>query len=129
MASILADLVLVLHLIFIGFVALGGLPVLRWPRLAWAHLPAVSWGALIEFGGWICPLTPLENRLRTMAGKPPYDGGFIEQYVTPIIYPPGLERGHQIMIGIAIVAFNLAIYSLAVRRWRRQNNQPPKSSC
>ena len=85
----LADATLVLHLLFIAFIVLGGILVARWPRLAWAHLPAAAWGVLIELGGWICPLTPLENWLRLRAGQRGYAGSFVEQYLLPIIYPDG----------------------------------------
>ena len=89
---LLADAVLIVHLAFIAFVVLGGLLVLRWPRIAWLHLPAVAWGAWIEFSGGICPLTPLEVGLRARGGEAAYSGGFIEHYVTGLIYPEGLDR-------------------------------------
>ena len=98
---LLADALLVLHLGFVLFVVLGGLLVLRRPRLAWLHLPAVVWGAAIEFTGGICPLTPLENRWRVQAGGSGYQGGFIEHYVTAALYPDGLTRGVQLARGVA----------------------------
>ncbi|MEX1994145.1 MAG: DUF2784 domain-containing protein [Steroidobacteraceae bacterium] len=114
---LLADAVLVLHLAFILFVGLGGLLVLLRPRLAWFHLPAAAWGALIEFAGWICPLTPLEQFLRTLAGDSAYSGGFIDHYLVPLIYPAGLTRGMQISIGVVVVVVNAGIYAwLLVRR-------------
>jgi hypothetical protein len=113
---ILADAVLVLHLAFIAFVMLGGLLVLRAPRLAWLHLPAVAWGAGIAFLGGICPLTPLENRLRALGGEGGYGGGFIEQYLTALIYPSGLTRGVQAALGALVVAVNLAVYLRLLRR-------------
>jgi hypothetical protein len=116
----LADAVVLVHLAFILFVAAGGLLVLRWPRLAWVHVPAVVWGALIELAGWICPLTPLENRLRAAAGEAAYAGGFIDRYIMPIVYPDGLTRGTQLALGIAVIAVNLLIYGrLVIRRKRR----------
>jgi hypothetical protein len=110
-ASLLADAVLVVHLAFVLFVGLGGLLVLRWPRLAWVHLPAVVWGGYIEFSGRICPLTPLENSLRRLAGEAGYEGGFIEHYVTAWIYPDGLSREIQVVIGIAVFVVNVLIYA------------------
>jgi hypothetical protein len=92
---LLADLVVVVHLGFVAFVVAGGLLVLRWPRLAWAHLPCAVWGALIEFAGWVCPLTPLENDLRRLGGEAGYEGGFVERYLTSVLYPHGLTRTHQ----------------------------------
>ena len=112
---LLADLVLVVHAAFVVFVMLGGLAVLRWPRLAWVHLPAAIWGAGIEFAGGICPLTPLENHWRQLAGEQGYTGGFVEHYVVAALYPEGLTRGLQIALGLAVLAVNAAVY---VRFWR-----------
>jgi len=114
-----ADLLIALHLCFILFVAVGGLLALRWPRLVWAHLPAAIWGASIELGGWICPLTPLENSLRRSAGEAGYTGGFIEHYLVPLVYPQGLTRNMQIGMGIAILAVNALAYGALIVRNRR----------
>lgn len=108
---LLADLVLVLHLAFTVFVVLGGVLVLRRPRLAWIHLPAAAWGAALEFFGWICPLTPLENHLRRLGGQAGYAGGFIEHYVTAVLYPDGLTRTVQITFGVMVVVINVAAYA------------------
>ena len=117
MAQTAADVIVLVHLAFILFVAVGGLLVLRWPKIAWVHVPAVVWGALIELAGWICPLTPLENRLRAAAGEAAFAGGFIDQYIMPIVYPAGLTRGMQLTLGAAVIAVNLVVYgSLVVRR-------------
>ena len=107
---LLADLVVVLHLLFVFFVLLGGLLVLRWRIFTWIHIPAVFWAALIEFSGWICPLTPLENHLRTRGGSSGYATGFVEHYVIPLLYPSQLTRKIQIFLGLLVVAVNLAIY-------------------
>lgn len=117
--ALAADLALLLHLGFILFVATGGLLALRWPRLTLAHLPAALWGASIELGGWICPLTPLENSLRRSAGETGYAGGFIEHYLVPLIYPPGLTREMQIGLGIAVLAVNALTYGILIVRHRR----------
>ncbi len=114
----LAEAVLVLHLAFIAFVVLGGFLVLRFTALAWIHLPAVAWAAATEFLGIVCPLTPLENRLRALGGDAGYAGGFIEHYLTAWIYPVGLTREIQWLLGIAVIAINLAIY-LKLRQRRR----------
>jgi hypothetical protein len=116
--AIAADAVLVLHFAFVLFVALGALLVLRWPRSAWIHLPAAAWGVAIEFGGWICPLTPLENHLRRLAGDAPYRGDFIARYLMPVLYPDGLTREAQLALGSAALLFNAALYVLVVRRGR-----------
>jgi hypothetical protein len=107
---VLADLVVGLHVLFVVFVVIGGLLVLRWPAVMWLHLPAAAWGALIEFGGWICPLTPLEKSLRAQAGQVGYEGGFIEHYVIPLLYPGALTRGLQITLGVIVVAVNVVVY-------------------
>lgn len=112
----LAELVVLLHAAFVLMVVFGGFAVLRWPRLAWIHLPAAAWGALIEIAGWVCPLTPLENKLRQMSGQPGYGGGFIEHYVVPVLYPPGLTREIQVGLGIAVVLLNSAVYAWLLTR-------------
>jgi hypothetical protein len=121
---LLADAVLVLHLCFIAFVVLGGVFALRWPRIAWLHLPAVAWGAWIEFSGSICPLTPLEIALRARGGETTYSGGFIEHYVTALIYPEGLNRGQQVVLGALVLVLNAAVYGWLLWR-RRRMRQPP----
>ncbi|WP_342244937.1 DUF2784 domain-containing protein [Pseudomonas sp. OTU5201] len=113
---IAADAVLLLHLSFILFVMLGGLLVLKWPRLAWLHLPAVVWGATVEFLHLVCPLTPLENRLRLAAGEQGLSGGFIEHYLVPVIYPAGLTPGIQLWLGAVVLLINLVPYCLLARR-------------
>ena len=114
----LADLVLVIHLLFIVFVFAGGLLMLRWPKLVWVHLPAALWGAAIEFAGWICPLTPLENALRHAAGDAGYGGGFVEHYLVPTVYPAHLTPYIQIGLGVVVVVTNLLIYAWVWRRKR-----------
>ena len=116
MYSLLADLVLVLHLAFVLFVVLGGLLVLRWKRVAWGHVPAAIWGSAIELGGWICPLTPLENRLRALAGESIYHGDFIARYLMPVMYPEGLTRDGQLVLGFAALAGNAVVYTIALRK-------------
>jgi hypothetical protein len=118
---LLADAVLIIHLGFIAFVVLGGLLVLRWPRLAWLHLPTVAWGAWIEFTGSICPLTPLEIGLRARGGETAYRGGFIEHYVTALIYPEGLNRNQQVALGVFVLVLNAAVYGWLL--WRRRKPQ------
>lgn len=113
--TLLADLVVLLHLAFIVFVVAGGFLALRWRRLVWAHLPAAVWGAAIEIGGWVCPLTPFENWLRRRGDASAYAGGFIEHYVVPVIYPPGLARPDQLALGVVIVLLNVVAYGLFLR--------------
>lgn len=113
---ILADVVLVGHLGFILFVVLGGL-VVRWRR--WAaivHLPCAAYGAAIEFWGWICPLTPLENRLRALGGEAGYTGGFVEHYLVPIVYPVPLPPAAGNALAVAVVVANCLTYAWAFRR-------------
>jgi Protein of Unknown function (DUF2784) len=118
--SLLADAVVVLHFGFVVFVVAGGLLGLRWPRALWLHLPAAVWGALIEFAGWICPLTPLENSLRRRGGEAGYPGGFIENYLTPVLYPAGLTARSQVVLGLLVVIVNAVVYAVVIRRRRRR---------
>ena len=113
-----ADAVLAAHLAFVLFVVCGGLLVLRTPRLAWLHLPAVAWGAFVELSGSICPLTPLEVTLRRGAGEAGYGGDFIEHYLVSLIYPAGLTRELQIALGAAALLLNLIVYFIL---WRRRS--------
>lgn len=113
----LADFVLLLHLCFILFVILGGVLALRWPRLAAVHIPVAIYGALIEFAGFICPLTPLENSFRRRGGEAGYEGGFIDHYVTATIYPQGLTRTAQLALGVAVLVTNGVVYTIW---WRRR---------
>ena len=113
----LADLTVLVHFAFVLFVVGGAFLVLRWKRLAWVHVPAAMWGALIEFAGWICPLTPLENRLRVLGGSAGYRGSFVEHYVIPVLYPGGLTREVQILLGMTVIVINIGVYGwLLVQR-------------
>lgn len=116
---ILADLVVLVHFGFVLFAVLGGLLVVRWAWMSWVHLPCVAWAALIELVGWVCPLTPLESWLRRRAGGADYEGGFIEHYVLPILYPADLTRGVQVVLGAFVLVVNVLIYAWVVRRHRR----------
>ena len=114
-----ADAVALLHGAFVLFVVFGGLLVWRWPRLAWLHLPAVAWGALIEFTGWMCPLTPLEHYLRQVIGQAGYAGGFVDHYLWPLLYPAGLTREMQWALGAGVLVVNGAVYGLLLGRRAR----------
>jgi Protein of Unknown function (DUF2784) len=116
--SLLANAVLVAHLVFVLFVIFGGLLLLRWPKLAWLHVPAALWGVAIEYAGWICPLTPLENELRQRAGESGYGGDFVARYLLPVIYPEGLTREAQIVLGSGALLLNIAIYLMV---WRQRS--------
>lgn len=116
--AFLADLVVALHFLFVVFVVLGGLLVLRWPGVAYLHIPTAVYGAAIEFFGWVCPLTPLENSLRREAGQAGYSGGFIEHYILPVLYPSALTREIQLLLGLLVIALNVGIYAYVVRRRR-----------
>lgn len=125
---ILADAVLILHLGFILFVVLGGLLVLRWPKLAWVHLPVAAYGVLIELIGWICPLTPLENRLRRLGGGAGFEGGFVEHYLVPIIYPHTLTHELQIALGLGVLLINGIVYSVVLRRRHDRETPGPEDT-
>lgn len=114
-----ADLILIVHLAFVLFVVFGGLLALRWRRAPLLHLPALAWGVFVEASGRICPLTPLENHFRIAAGEAGYAGGFIEHYLLSLLYPEGLTRPVQWMLAGGVLAINLAVYALVLRRRRR----------
>lgn len=114
----LATLVVLGHFAFILFVMFGGLLVARWPRAAWLHVPCFLWGGWIEVSGGICPLTPLENRLRRAAGDAEYAGSFIEHYILPVMYPAGLTRTVQLVLAAGLVLLNAAIYAWVLHRRR-----------
>jgi hypothetical protein len=116
--QLLADAIVVAHFLFIVFVIGGGFLVIFWPRLVWLHLPAAIWGAVIEFTGWICPLTPLENHFRKLGGKVSYTGDFVAQYLLAVIYPENLTADIQYILGGLVIAINVIFYVLAIRRYR-----------
>jgi len=120
-ASIAADSVLAIHFLFIVFAVLGGLLLLRYRWVIWLHVPAMIWAAMISFGGWICPLTPLENTLRRAAGEASYSGGFINRYLTSIIYPEGYTRELAVAAGVAVLVINTLIYGFVIYcKWKRR---------
>jgi hypothetical protein len=114
-----ADLVLIVHLGFVAFVVFGALLVWRWPRLVWWHLAAVAWGALTEFLGLVCPLTYLEVWLRELGGQAGYAGDFIDHYITAVLYPSGLTRSAQVVLGILVIVTNALFYIGFFARRRR----------
>lgn len=122
--GMLANAVVVVHVAFVLFAVLGGFLVLRWRRLAWLHIPAVLWAALVEIAGWFCPLTPLENLLRHRAGKNIYQSDFIEHYILPALYPDVLSRESQMVLGLAVLFINLWIYAWI---WHRSKKAFPAS--
>jgi hypothetical protein len=109
--SVLADVLLLLHLTFVVFVALGGLLVARWPPAAWLHLPAAAWGVAVEAFGWLCPLTPLEDHLRGVAGEAARPDDFIARTILSVLYPEGLTRDAQVVLALAALIVNLGIYA------------------
>jgi hypothetical protein len=121
----LADLVVVVHSLFVIFVVLGGLLALRWWKVIYLHLPAVAWGAFIEFAGGICPLTPLENALRRRAGLAGYQGGFVEHYILPVLYPTGLTHKVQLVLGALVIGINIIVYAVVLQS--RPGGTPPRA--
>ena len=117
-AHVLATLVVAAHVLFVAFVVIGGLLVFRWRKLLYLHLAAVVWAVYVEWSGAICPLTPLENTLRAAAGLEAYAGDFVAEYVFPVLYPDGLTRGAQLVIGVAVVVVNGCIYAMLLRHYR-----------
>lgn len=121
--KVAADAVILFHLAFIAFVVAGSILVFRWPKVAWFHIPMFIWGALVEFTGWICPLTPLENRLRLAGGDAGYAGGFVENVIVPVIYPIDLTRNMQLILGSAVIVINAAVYGSLLWRYLRRSQR------
>ena len=128
MSLFLADVLVLVHLLFVVFVMGGGFLLARWPRLVWLHLPAAAWGTAIEFAGGICPLTPLENHLRALGGGSVYSGDFVARYLLPVLYPENLTVPLQQILGGVVVAVNGVAYVLAYRAWRRRMQRPAQSA-
>jgi hypothetical protein len=118
--SALADTLVVVHFAFTAFVIFGGFLAWRWPRLALVHLPALAWGCWIEVSHAVCPLTPLENHWRELAGGAGYSGGFLAHYLGRVLYPPGLTWHIQWLLAVVLLALNIMAYAGLVRRWRRE---------
>lgn len=117
--ELLADLTVLVHALFVIFVVGGGVLVIRWPKLVWLHLPAACWGVAIELGGWVCPLTHLENYWRQQAGLTGYGGTFIQQYLEPLLYPLGLSPQRQVLLGVLALLINMIVYGCLWRKKRR----------
>ena len=125
---LLADLIVFVHLAFVLFAVFGGFLVWWWKRVAWLHVPAFLWAALIELAGWVCPLTPLENRLRELGGATPYRTDFVAHYLLPLLYPADLTRNVQIVLGILVLGGNLGIYGWLVERtWKKREEEISKN--
>lgn len=118
--SLLADAMLLLHLVFIVFVILGALLVFQRQWIAWIHLPMVLWASIVNLMHWYCPLTPLENYFRIAAGQAGYEGGFIAHYLLPIVYPQGMSYDFGVVVGVGVFIWNAVIYSLVIYRVRRE---------
>jgi hypothetical protein len=116
---LLADAIVIIHLAFVIFAVFGGLLVFKWKRVAWLHVPAFLWAALIEFAGWVCPLTPLENSFRELAGATPYDTDFVAHYLLPLLYPAALTRNLQIFLGVLVLSVNVGVYGWLLWRARQ----------
>ena len=119
MYNVLANAIVLAHFLFIAFVICGGLLVIHWPRLAVVHLPAVVWGAAVEIYGLVCPITPLENHFRMLAGDTSYSGDFIARYLLLVIYPENLTTTIQQLLGCLVIAVNVIIYIVVIRKYRK----------
>lgn len=124
--QLLANLVLILHLAFVAFAAFGGLLALRYPKVLWLHLPALLWGVAVQWADWICPLTPLENQLRLRGGEAVFAGGFIERFVSRILYPENLTLELRYVLGLLLIAVNLAVYAYVAASFRARSKATPR---
>ena len=123
--ELLSGLTVIVHLVFVMFVIAGGLLVIHWPWLMCLHITAVIWAAAVELFGWICPLTPLENWFRQGSGQSPYETDFVERWVVPLLYPHGLTREVQIVLGLFVIIVNLSVYAWLYRRIQGQKIMQP----
>ncbi len=121
----LADAVLVAHFAFVLFAVLGGLLALRWRRAVWLHVPALAWGVVVQLANWECPLTPLENYFRRLGGEAGYAGGFVEHYVSAILYPEQISHAFRFVSGLFLLVVNLVAYSFVIYSTR---GAPPQTS-
>ena len=117
--QVAAELVLALHFGFVLFVVLGGVAVRWFPRLVWLHVPLFGWASVVNLAGWVCPLTPLENYFRRLAGESGYQGTFLDQYITALVYPSGMTREFELVAGLSLLAWNLVVYAWV---WRRRQH-------
>ena len=117
--TLIADILVILHFIFILFTIFGGFLVFKWKKISYIHITAVIWAVLIEIKGWICPLTPLEQKFRDLSGYGGYKESFIEHYIEPLIYPQGLTKDISYILAILLIAINIAIYLALIYRKRR----------
>ncbi|MEJ8566738.1 DUF2784 domain-containing protein [Elongatibacter sediminis] len=124
LSGLMADLLVVVHLAFIGFVVFGGLLVLRWSRVVWLHVPAVAWGVYVELPGSVCPLTPLEQALRARAGDATYSEGFIQHYVQPLVYPENWSVEMGYVLGLTVLVINMVVYGAVLWHRRRHGCWP-----
>jgi Protein of Unknown function (DUF2784) len=106
-----ANLVLLFHFAFVLIAVFGAFGVLIDPNWAWIHVPIVAWSSVVNLAGWTCPLTPLENRFRATAGGTGYEGGFIQHYIGPLVYPGGMPRRLELVAGVVIVLWNALLYA------------------
>jgi len=125
--TVLADLVILAHILFILFVLFGGLLAFRWRWAPLLHLPAVVWGAAVELFGWVCPLPPLENLLRRATGGTGYSVSFVERHLVPMVYPAELTRELQFLLGGAVIAVNALVYSLVLLRGGNLGRRGPSA--
>ncbi len=123
LAVFAVNAIVLVHLAFIAFVLFGAWLALQWKWVAVLHVPAFAWGAAVEFRSAQCPLTPLEQWLRRLAGDGGYRGGFVEHYIMPVIYPAGLTPAVQFWLGVVVVTLNVAIYVWILFRWRRMSSR------
>jgi hypothetical protein len=123
--SLLADGLVVIHFAFTAFVIFGGFLTWRWRWIVLAHLPALAWGAWVEVSATICPLTPLENHLRRLAGESGYSGGFLAHYLVAVLYPPGLTWRIQWVLAAVLLALNAVAYGRLLWHPRAQRTRIP----
>ncbi len=110
-----ADLVVVIHLAFLVFIAAGAILAWRWPWLVPLHAASVMWSVAIITVGFACPLTGLEKSLRGLAGEEGYGGGFVDRYVEGVVYPESLTPLLRALAAGAVVVGYVGLHRRRVR--------------
>ncbi len=118
---ILADLVAILHFLFVIFALFGAILALKWKRAMWLQIPAALWAAAVEYANLPCPITPLEKWLIRKEGLKAYQGSFVEHHMLSILYPGQFDNSTRIILGTAVLLLNVVIYGKILRRSRKND--------
>lgn len=119
---LLADLVVVIHAAYVGWVILGLVLILvgylrgwQWIRGFWFRITHLAMILVVVFESWagiVCPLTNWEKALRSRAGQTSYRGDFLARVVHDLLFhdaPPWVfTLAYTCFAGAVIMALILA---------------------